>query len=135
MSTCSIKFTPSAKVWVQPVVTCCTGSWGARRRVVLLQVCVMTKNLISPPLPQLKGQHQLSNCCPRSMKAECPRSSASGNDSSLNHSGFFLQRALQLSNVLKEIARSEKFTNFDVFYMDFPLKQSKLRFFFSSQNI
>ncbi|NWZ66047.1 AOAH hydrolase, partial [Acrocephalus arundinaceus] len=34
------------------------------------------------------------------------------------------ERALQLSNVLKEIARSEKFTNFDVFYMDFPLKQT-----------
>ncbi|NXS57099.1 AOAH hydrolase, partial [Brachypteracias leptosomus] len=34
------------------------------------------------------------------------------------------ERALQLSNVLEEIARSEKFTNFDVFYMDFPLKQT-----------
>uniref|UniRef100_A0A663M7Y7 Acyloxyacyl hydrolase n=1 Tax=Athene cunicularia TaxID=194338 RepID=A0A663M7Y7_ATHCN len=34
------------------------------------------------------------------------------------------ERALQLSNVLKEIARSEKFTNFDVFYMDFPLRQT-----------
>ncbi|NXK55791.1 AOAH hydrolase, partial [Chauna torquata] len=34
------------------------------------------------------------------------------------------ERALQLSNVLKEIARSEKFANFDVFYMDFPLRQS-----------
>ncbi|GAB0184232.1 acyloxyacyl hydrolase [Grus japonensis] len=35
-----------------------------------------------------------------------------------------LQRALQLSNVLKEIARSEKFANFDIFYMDFPLRQT-----------
>ncbi|NXB79135.1 AOAH hydrolase, partial [Donacobius atricapilla] len=34
------------------------------------------------------------------------------------------ERALQLSNVLKEIARSEKFTNFDIFYMDFPLSQT-----------
>ncbi|KAF4801377.1 Acyloxyacyl hydrolase [Turdus rufiventris] len=34
------------------------------------------------------------------------------------------QRALQLSNVLKEIARSEKFVNFDIFYMDFPLRQT-----------
>ncbi|NXF70054.1 AOAH hydrolase, partial [Ciccaba nigrolineata] len=34
------------------------------------------------------------------------------------------ERALQLSNVLKEIARSEKFTNFDIFYMDFPLRQT-----------
>uniref|UniRef100_A0A8B9DL79 Acyloxyacyl hydrolase n=1 Tax=Anser cygnoides TaxID=8845 RepID=A0A8B9DL79_ANSCY len=34
------------------------------------------------------------------------------------------ERALQLSNVLKEIARSEKFGNFDVFYMDFPLRQT-----------
>ncbi|KAK2542492.1 Aoah, partial [Columba livia] len=34
------------------------------------------------------------------------------------------ERALQLSNVLKEIARSEKFANFDIFYMDFPLKQT-----------
>uniref|UniRef100_A0A8C0HRG6 Acyloxyacyl hydrolase n=1 Tax=Buteo japonicus TaxID=224669 RepID=A0A8C0HRG6_9AVES len=34
------------------------------------------------------------------------------------------QRALQLSNVLKEIARSEKFANFDIFYMDFPLRQT-----------
>ncbi|XP_064025799.1 acyloxyacyl hydrolase isoform X2 [Pogoniulus pusillus] len=34
------------------------------------------------------------------------------------------ERALQLSSVLEEIARSEKFTNFDVFYMDFPLKQT-----------
>ncbi|NXU80031.1 AOAH hydrolase, partial [Oreotrochilus melanogaster] len=34
------------------------------------------------------------------------------------------ERALQLSNVLKEIARSEKFANFDVFYMDFPLRQT-----------
>uniref|UniRef100_A0A8C3V5W8 Saposin B-type domain-containing protein n=1 Tax=Catharus ustulatus TaxID=91951 RepID=A0A8C3V5W8_CATUS len=33
-------------------------------------------------------------------------------------------RALQLSNVLKEIARSEKFVNFDIFYMDFPLRQT-----------
>uniref|UniRef100_A0A7M4EVF7 Acyloxyacyl hydrolase n=1 Tax=Crocodylus porosus TaxID=8502 RepID=A0A7M4EVF7_CROPO len=32
-------------------------------------------------------------------------------------------RALQLSNVLKEIARSEKFASFDIFYMDFPLKK------------
>jgi len=39
-----------------------------------------------------------------------------------------LQRASQLSNVLKEIARSEKFANFDIFYMDFPLRQSKLLF-------
>uniref|UniRef100_A0A674JED2 Saposin B-type domain-containing protein n=1 Tax=Terrapene triunguis TaxID=2587831 RepID=A0A674JED2_9SAUR len=31
------------------------------------------------------------------------------------------ERALQLSNVLKEIARSEMFANFDIFYMDFPL--------------
>uniref|UniRef100_A0A8C3TKW0 Acyloxyacyl hydrolase n=1 Tax=Chelydra serpentina TaxID=8475 RepID=A0A8C3TKW0_CHESE len=31
------------------------------------------------------------------------------------------ERALQLSNVLKDIARSEMFANFDVFYMDFPL--------------
>ncbi|KFV04103.1 PREDICTED: acyloxyacyl hydrolase, partial [Pterocles gutturalis] len=34
------------------------------------------------------------------------------------------ERALQLSNVLKEIAGSEKFANFDVFYMDFPLRQT-----------
>ncbi|XP_068008835.1 acyloxyacyl hydrolase isoform X1 [Melanerpes formicivorus] len=34
------------------------------------------------------------------------------------------ERALQLSSVLEEIARSEKFTNFEVFYMDFPLKQT-----------
>ncbi|XP_063262641.1 acyloxyacyl hydrolase isoform X2 [Prinia subflava] len=34
------------------------------------------------------------------------------------------ERALQLSNVLKEIASSEKFANFDVFYMDFPLRQT-----------
>ncbi|KFP34134.1 Acyloxyacyl hydrolase, partial [Colius striatus] len=34
------------------------------------------------------------------------------------------ERALQLSNVLKEIARSEKFAHFDVFYMDFPLRQT-----------
>ncbi|NWZ28059.1 AOAH hydrolase, partial [Asarcornis scutulata] len=34
------------------------------------------------------------------------------------------ERALQLSDVLKEIARSEKFANFDVFYMDFPLRQT-----------
>ncbi|NXS45366.1 AOAH hydrolase, partial [Balaeniceps rex] len=34
------------------------------------------------------------------------------------------ERALQLSNVLKEIARSEKFANFDIFYMDFPLSQT-----------
>nr|XP_013803597.1 PREDICTED: acyloxyacyl hydrolase isoform X2 [Apteryx mantelli mantelli] len=34
------------------------------------------------------------------------------------------ERALQLSNVLKEIARSEKFSNFDIFYMDFPLRQT-----------
>ncbi|RMC05362.1 hypothetical protein DUI87_18551 [Hirundo rustica rustica] len=34
------------------------------------------------------------------------------------------ERALQLSNVLKEIARSEKFASFDVFYMDFPLRQT-----------
>ncbi|NWH34235.1 AOAH hydrolase, partial [Chloropsis hardwickii] len=34
------------------------------------------------------------------------------------------ERALQLSNVLKEIARSEKFANFDIFYMDFPLRQT-----------
>ncbi|NXK98763.1 AOAH hydrolase, partial [Formicarius rufipectus] len=34
------------------------------------------------------------------------------------------ERALQLSNVLKEIARSEKFDNFDIFYMDFPLRQT-----------
>uniref|UniRef100_A0A8D0GPI8 Acyloxyacyl hydrolase n=1 Tax=Sphenodon punctatus TaxID=8508 RepID=A0A8D0GPI8_SPHPU len=31
------------------------------------------------------------------------------------------ERALQLSNVLKEIARSKKYANFDIFYMDFPL--------------
>uniref|UniRef100_A0A8B9FEK9 Acyloxyacyl hydrolase n=1 Tax=Amazona collaria TaxID=241587 RepID=A0A8B9FEK9_9PSIT len=35
------------------------------------------------------------------------------------------ERALQLSNVLKEIARSEKFANFDIFYMDFPLRQTE----------
>ncbi|NXV32651.1 AOAH hydrolase, partial [Rissa tridactyla] len=34
------------------------------------------------------------------------------------------ERALQLSNVLKEIATSEKFANFDIFYMDFPLRQT-----------
>lgn len=34
------------------------------------------------------------------------------------------ERALQLSNVLKEITRTQKFANFDVFYMDFPLKQT-----------
>ncbi|NWX87168.1 AOAH hydrolase, partial [Nothoprocta pentlandii] len=34
------------------------------------------------------------------------------------------ERASQLSNVLKEIARSEKFSNFDIFYMDFPLRQT-----------
>ncbi|KAF1438318.1 Acyloxyacyl hydrolase, partial [Spheniscus demersus] len=34
------------------------------------------------------------------------------------------ERASQLSNVLKEIARSEKFANFDIFYMDFPLRQT-----------
>uniref|UniRef100_A0A8C3X9V2 Acyloxyacyl hydrolase n=1 Tax=Cyanoderma ruficeps TaxID=181631 RepID=A0A8C3X9V2_9PASS len=34
------------------------------------------------------------------------------------------ERALQLSNVLKEIASSEKFANFDIFYMDFPLRQT-----------
>uniref|UniRef100_A0A7M4EWE3 Acyloxyacyl hydrolase n=1 Tax=Crocodylus porosus TaxID=8502 RepID=A0A7M4EWE3_CROPO len=36
---------------------------------------------------------------------------------------FTSERALQLSNVLKEIARSEKFASFDIFYMDFPLKK------------
>ncbi|KYO43217.1 acyloxyacyl hydrolase isoform A [Alligator mississippiensis] len=36
---------------------------------------------------------------------------------------FASERALQLSNVLKEIARSEKFASFDIFYMDFPLKK------------
>uniref|UniRef100_A0A8C0UXX4 Acyloxyacyl hydrolase n=1 Tax=Cyanistes caeruleus TaxID=156563 RepID=A0A8C0UXX4_CYACU len=34
------------------------------------------------------------------------------------------ERALQLSSVLKEIARSEKFASFDIFYMDFPLRQT-----------
>ncbi|NXC12505.1 AOAH hydrolase, partial [Corythaeola cristata] len=34
------------------------------------------------------------------------------------------ERASQLSNVLKDIASTEKFANFDVFYMDFPLKQT-----------
>ncbi|NXT81376.1 AOAH hydrolase, partial [Zapornia atra] len=34
------------------------------------------------------------------------------------------ERAVQLSNVLKGIATSEKFANFDVFYMDFPLRQT-----------
>ncbi|KAK9396552.1 acyloxyacyl hydrolase [Crotalus adamanteus] len=33
------------------------------------------------------------------------------------------ERAMLLSNVLKEIAKSEKYLNFDVFYMDFPLKE------------
>ncbi|XP_061441962.1 acyloxyacyl hydrolase isoform X2 [Rhineura floridana] len=33
------------------------------------------------------------------------------------------ERALQLSNVLKQLAKSEKYANFDVFYMDFPLKE------------
>ncbi|KAH0627181.1 hypothetical protein JD844_002642 [Phrynosoma platyrhinos] len=34
-----------------------------------------------------------------------------------------LQRASQLSSVLKEIAKFEKYTNFDVFYMDYPIKE------------
>ncbi|OXB83213.1 UNVERIFIED_CONTAM: hypothetical protein H355_001965 [Colinus virginianus] len=34
------------------------------------------------------------------------------------------ERALQLSSVLKDITTTQKFTNFDVFYMDFPLKQT-----------
>ncbi|XP_062972164.1 acyloxyacyl hydrolase [Elgaria multicarinata webbii] len=33
------------------------------------------------------------------------------------------ERASELSNVLKEIAKSEKYANFDVLYLDFPLKQ------------
>ncbi|KAM3822120.1 acyloxyacyl hydrolase [Vipera latastei] len=33
------------------------------------------------------------------------------------------ERAMLLSNVLKEIAKSEKYSNFDIFYMDFPLKE------------
>nr|XP_006124124.1 acyloxyacyl hydrolase [Pelodiscus sinensis] len=33
------------------------------------------------------------------------------------------ERALQLSNVLKEITTSETFANFDLFYMDFPLEK------------
>uniref|UniRef100_A0A670JJ60 Acyloxyacyl hydrolase n=1 Tax=Podarcis muralis TaxID=64176 RepID=A0A670JJ60_PODMU len=33
------------------------------------------------------------------------------------------ERALQLSSVLKELAKSEKYANFDVFYMDYPLKE------------
>ncbi|XP_020643812.3 acyloxyacyl hydrolase isoform X1 [Pogona vitticeps] len=33
------------------------------------------------------------------------------------------KRAAQLSSVLKEIAISEKYANFDVFYMDYPLKE------------
>lgn len=35
------------------------------------------------------------------------------------------QRAQQLSNTLKKIAASEKFTNFDLLYMDFAFKESK----------
>ncbi|XP_042331105.1 acyloxyacyl hydrolase [Sceloporus undulatus] len=33
------------------------------------------------------------------------------------------ERASQLSSVLKEIAKIEKYTNFDVFYMDYPIKE------------
>ncbi|KAM6451156.1 acyloxyacyl hydrolase [Liasis olivaceus] len=33
------------------------------------------------------------------------------------------ERAMQLSSVLKGIAKSEKYANFDIFYMDFPLKE------------
>ncbi|XP_034985434.2 acyloxyacyl hydrolase [Zootoca vivipara] len=33
------------------------------------------------------------------------------------------ERALQLSSALKELAKSEKYANFDVFYMDYPLKE------------
>lgn len=52
---------------------------------------------------------------------------------SCHYIAWFLQRALQLSNVLKEISRTQKFANFDVFYMDFPLKQSKWLFPLLSQ--
>jgi hypothetical protein len=37
-----------------------------------------------------------------------------------------IQRAEQLSNTLKKIATSEKFTNFHLFYMDFAFQESKL---------
>ncbi|KAL8165618.1 UNVERIFIED_CONTAM: hypothetical protein K2H54_049415 [Gekko kuhli] len=33
------------------------------------------------------------------------------------------ERAVQLSSVLRGIAESEKYANFDLFYMDYPLKE------------
>uniref|UniRef100_A0A8D2J877 Acyloxyacyl hydrolase n=1 Tax=Varanus komodoensis TaxID=61221 RepID=A0A8D2J877_VARKO len=36
---------------------------------------------------------------------------------------FSPQRALQLSSILKEIATSEKYANFDLLYLDYPLKE------------
>lgn len=40
---------------------------------------------------------------------------------------FCIQRAEQLSDTLKKIATSQKFTNFDLFYVDFDFQESKYR--------
>lgn len=38
-----------------------------------------------------------------------------------------MQRAGQLSNILKKIAISKKFTNFDLLYVDFDFQEGKCR--------
>lgn len=47
------KLIKSAEASVQPVRM----NWVPQRLVVLMQVHVLMKSLISPPVPQLKGQH------------------------------------------------------------------------------
>ena len=38
---------------------------------------------------------------------------------------LYIQRAKQLSHTLKKIAASKKFTNFDLFYVDFDFQEGK----------
>lgn len=38
---------------------------------------------------------------------------------------FCIQRAKQLSDTLKKIAASQKFTNFDLLYVDFDFQEGK----------
>lgn len=59
ISMCCIKLTKSAEASAQPARM----SWVVQRLVVLMQVHVLLKSPISPPVPQLTGQHYLSNSC------------------------------------------------------------------------
>ncbi|OXB54641.1 hypothetical protein ASZ78_001808 [Callipepla squamata] len=83
--------------------------------------CLQVRSPLGAPLPSPLVCLPLTPCLPCPPQVSPCSGWLTANETLRNLTS---ERALQLSSVLKDITTTQKFTNFDVFYMDFPLKQT-----------